>query len=158
MISLCAGTLLIILYVLIFSFSAQNAEKSGALSRSISAMCVNTFNFFAGGRMGGSLMEQFIQGFEGPIRKLAHFTEYACMGILVYVLWSQWMKQGKRLYLLTVVWVAVSAAADEIHQLFVPGRDGNIPDVCLDTCGGVFGLLFCILAGRFLARRRKRHP
>ncbi len=155
-ISLCAGALLILLYVLIFSFSAQDAEESGALSRSISAMCVNVVNSFSGGRLSGSLLEEFIRRFEGPVRKLAHFTEYACMGVLVYVLWSQWMRRGRGLYLLTVVWVTVSAAADEIHQLFVPGRDGNLADVCLDTCGGAAGLLFCLLVGKLFQRRRKR--
>ena len=78
------------------------------------------------------------------------------MGTLVYVLWVQWMKRGRRLYLLTIIWVAVSAAADEIHQLFVPGRDGNFPDVCLDTFGGAAGLLFCILVGKLYERRKRK--
>lgn len=155
-ISIGAGVLLILLYMLIFRFSAQDSEESGALSRSISSMCVNMYNSFSGGHMSGTRMEQLISKYEGPIRKLAHFTEYACMGTLVYVLWVQWMKRGKRLYLLTVVWVAVSAAADEFHQLFVPGRDGNLADVCLDSFGGAAGLLFCILTGMLLARRQRK--
>lgn len=155
-ISIGAGVLLILLYMLIFRFSAQDSEESGALSRSISSMCVNMYNSFSGGHMSGTRMEQLISKYEGPIRKLAHFTEYACMGTLVYVLWVQWMKRGKRLYLLTVVWVAVSAAADEFHQLFVPGRDGNLADVCLDTFGGAAGLLFCILTGLLFARRQRK--
>lgn len=155
-ISIGAGTLLIILYILIFSFSAQNADESGALSRSISSICVNMLNSLSGEQMSGTRLEQLIMKYEGPIRKLAHFTEYACMGTLVYVLWVQWMERGKKLYLLTIIWVAVSAAADEIHQLFVPGRDGNIPDVCLDTFGGAAGLLFCILVGSIFERRRRK--
>ncbi len=155
-ISIGAGILLIILYTLIFSFSAQDSEQSGALSRSISSICVNMFNLLSGERMSGTYMEQLIMKYEGPIRKLAHFTEYACMGTLVYVLWVQWMNRGKRLYLLTIVWVAVSAAADEIHQLFVPGRDGNFADVCLDTFGGAAGLFFCVLVGKVFARRRRK--
>lgn len=156
-ISTGAGVLLITLYVLIFSFSAQNSEESGALSKYISTVCVDMFNSFSGGKMSGSRMEECAISFEHPIRKLAHFTEYACMGILVYVLWSQWLKRGRGLSLFTVAWVAVSAAADEIHQLFVPGRDGSLADVCLDTCGGAFGLFICLLGVKVIAgRQRKR--
>ena len=155
-ISIGAGVLLILLYMIIFRISAQNSDESGALSRSISSMCVNMYNSFSGGHMSGMRIEQLIAKYEGPIRKMAHFTEYACMGILVYVLCVQWMKRGKRLWLLNIVWVAVSAAADEFHQLFVPGRDGNIADVCLDTFGGTVGLLFCILTGMLLARRQRK--
>ena len=102
------------------------------------------------------MVEELAAYFEHPLRKLAHFSEYACMGILAFVLWSQWLKRGRALYLLTVVWVAVSAAADEIHQLFVPERYGSFADVCLDTCGGAFGLLFCVLLGKIVVRHRKR--
>lgn len=155
-ISIGAGILLIMLYAVIFNFSAQDAEESGTLSRTLSEKCMEIFNSLSGRQWSYAVMEKWAEYFEHPLRKLAHFTEYACMGILVYVLWSQWMKRGRRLYLLTVAWVAVSAAADEIHQLFVPGRDGNPADVCLDTCGGIFGMMVCVLWVKMLARRRRK--
>lgn len=154
MISVCAGILLIILYVIIFSFSAQDGEQSGSLSRAISEKCVEVLNSFSGRKWSQTMREELAAYFEHPIRKLAHFSEYTCMGVLVFVLWSQWLKRRRALYLITVVWVSVSAAADEIHQLFVPDRYGSIADVCLDTCGGVFGLLFCVLLGNLAARHR----
>ena len=154
MISVCAGILLIILYVIIFSFSAQDGEQSGSLSRAISEKCVEVLNSFSGRKWSQTMREELAAYFEHPIRKLAHFSEYTCMGVLVFVLWSQWLKRRRALYLITVVWVSVSAAADEIHQLFVPDRYGSIADVCLDTCGGVFGLLFCVLLGKLAARHR----
>lgn len=144
------------LYMVIFNFSAQNAEQSGSLSRTVSEKCVVICHSLSGRQWSQAMMEELAELLEHPIRKLAHFTEYACMGTLVYVLWSQWMKRGRGLYLLTIVWVAVSAAADEIHQLFVPGRDGNFTDVCLDTFGGAAGLLFCIFVGTYFVRRQKK--
>lgn len=151
-----AGILLIALYAIIFNFSAQDAEQSGSLSRIVSGKWVEIVNTLSHRQWSQAVMEKWIDYFEHPIRKLAHFTEYACMGVLVYVLWSQWMKREKRLYLLTIVWVALSAAADEFHQLFVPGRDGNLADVCLDVCGGAAGMLFCILMGKILLRNKKK--
>lgn len=144
LITVIAGVLLMALYALIFSFSAQDAETSGSLSRRISEKCVEIINNLSGHHWSDAVMESFAEYFEHPIRKLAHFAEYACMGILVYVLWIQWMKQGKTLYILTVIWVFLSATADEFHQLFVPGRCGSFADVLLDTAGGAFGMLMCI--------------
>ena len=33
------------------------------------------------------------------------------------------------------------ACTDEFHQLFVPGRSGQITDVMIDTLGGSIGVL-----------------
>lgn len=145
--------LLLALYILIFSFSAQTGEQSGGLSRRISEKCAEWIDWLAGGGIDRLPVEEAI---EHPLRKAAHFAEYACMGILVYVLWRQWLRRGAGLCLLTGVWVFLSAGADEFHQLFVPGRYGSISDVILDTCGGVFGMALCLAAERLYGRRRKR--
>lgn len=144
-VSIVSGILLLVLYSLIFSFSDQDAEQSGGLSRMISEKCVEIFNDLSGSGWTEKVMEEWAEYFEHPIRKLAHFAEYACMGILIYTLLRQWMSRTKMLYLITTVWVFLSAAGDEVHQLFVPGRWGSFADVCLDTCGGIFGILCCVL-------------
>ncbi len=144
-VSIVSGILLLTLYSLIFSFSDQDAEQSGSLSRMISEKCVEIFNDLSGNGWTERVIEEWAEYFEHPIRKFAHFAEYACMGVLVYTLLRQWMKRTKRLYLITTLWVFLSAAGDEFHQLFVPGRWGSFADVCLDTCGGIFGILCCVL-------------
>ena len=155
-VSIVCGILLLVLYSLIFSFSDQDAEQSGSLSRMISEKCVEIFNDLSGSGWTEKVMEEWAEYFEHPIRKLAHFAEYACMGVLVYTLLRQWMK---RLYLITTLWVFLSAAGDEFHQLFVPGRWGSFADVCLDTCGGIFGILCCVLLEKcyqYFRRKRRR--
>ena len=151
-----AAALLLSLYGAIFQFSAQDAGESGSLSQFFSGECVRIFSSLSGARWSDARMAELAAYLEHPIRKLAHFCEYACMGILVYMLWSQWMKRGRRLYLLTIVWVFLSAAADEFHQYFVPGRYASVADVLLDTCGGAFGLLFCICAAALCGRMSRR--
>lgn len=138
-----AAILLLALYILIFGFSAQDAETSGSLSQMISEKCVKFFNNLSGGHWTEDFMRNLSEYFEHPLRKLAHFSEYTCMGILLYVLWSQWIRRGRKLYLLIILWVFCSAATDEFHQLFVPGRYGSFADVLLDTCGGAFGMMLC---------------
>jgi len=153
MITVPAAILLLALYALIFNFSAQDGVQSGSLSQRISEKCVEIINMVSGRHWSRIFMDELAVYFEHPIRKLAHFCEYACMGMLVSLILSQWMKRGKRLCLLTVGWVFVSAAADEIHQLFVPGRYGSFADVCLDTCGGAFGMLLCLWCLKFTQAR-----
>ena len=152
-----AAVLLLALYMVIFGFSAQDAEQSGSLSMRISEGAVEFLNSLVGGRWSRQFMEDMATFFEHPVRKLAHFGEYMCVGILVYLIWSQWMKRGKRLYLLTVAWVFVSGACDEIHQLFVPGRWCSFGDMCLDTCGGAFGLLLCVIATKITGRKIRKN-
>lgn len=151
-----SGTLLMLLYLMIFSFSEQDGEESGSLSQMISEKCAELINILSGRRWSEAVVAAWAEYFEHPVRKMAHFMEYACMGTLVYVLWSQWMRQGKRLYGLTVLWVFLSAMGDEIHQLFVPGRFGSLADVLLDTSGGAFGMLCCIMVYWLYRRRRQR--
>lgn len=148
--------LLGLLYYAIFDFSAQNAEESGSLSMYVSGRCAEIFNSLSGGRFSQDALSEMAVAMENPLRKLAHFTEYGCMGVLVYILWSQWMKRGKKLYLLTGVWVFLSAAGDEFHQYFVPGRYASFLDVLLDTCGGVCGMLFCVMVTLLYHRRKAK--
>ena len=154
-VSIVAAMLLLCLYGIIFSFSEQDAATSGSLSHMISEKCVELVNTLTGGKWTESFMAGLADYFEHPIRKLAHFAEYACMGILVYTMWRPWKKRNKWLYLLVTVWVFVSAAGDEIHQLFVPGRYGCFADVLLDTIGGMFGILCCVLAEKLILRKVK---
>lgn len=150
--------LLALLYLIIFNFSAQDGEQSGNLSQLLSERCAELLNSLSGRHWSEAVLAGWAEYFEHPLRKLAHFSEYACMGILVYILLSQWLRQGKRLYLLTIAWVFLSAAGDEFHQLFVPGRYGSFADVLLDTCGGAFGMLFCIFVYKlYLKRIRNRN-
>lgn len=153
MITVSAAIALTALYAVIFGFSSQDAEQSGSLSMMISENAVEFLNSLVGGRWSQSYMTDLAIYCEHPIRKLAHFGEYACVGILVFLIFCSWMKRGKRLYVLVVVWVFISGACDEFHQLFVPGRWGSFADVCLDTCGGAFGLLMCIFVSRILSRK-----
>lgn len=153
-VSILAAAVLSILYAIIFSFSNQDGETSGSLSHFVSEKCVEMINAFSGGQWTGAFMEEMAAYFENPIRKLAHFGEYACMGILVYTMLRPWLRRGRRLYFITALWVFVSAAADEIHQLFIPGRCGCFADVCLDTLGAVFGMFVCVLLEKIISRRR----
>jgi len=154
-VSVVAAILLILLYLLIFAFSGQDGEKSGSLSSMISEKCAEFLNVISGKHWTQTAIDSIAAYFEHPIRKLAHFSEYACMGVLLYGTWRPWKERNRKLYRLIVLWVFISAGADEFHQLFVPGRYGCFVDVVLDTCGGAFGLFLCVCGEKLMRRIQK---
>jgi VanZ family protein len=90
------------------------------------------------------------------IRKTAHFTEYGILGLLLWRLvhfepiFAGWAV-GREI-VTALVLSALYASTDEFHQLFVPGRQSQVSDVILDTCGAGFVLLLIWLGRR--SRRR----
>ena len=58
--------------------------------------------------------------------------------------------------ILAVLISACYAATDEFHQLFVPGRSGEVRDVLVDTAGAVIGILFLSLLRFIIIRKKKK--
>ncbi len=87
------------------------------------------------------------------LRKTAHVTEYAVLGVLM----ARALRRGRSLpfpgfLLLGWLFATVYAATDEFHQSFVPGRTPKVTDVALDSCGAALGTVLYAL----LLRRRAR--
>ncbi len=168
-VSFVATVLLLCLYSIIFSFSEQTGESSGRLSMRVSERCIELFGSITDRGWTESVIRELAIAFEHHLRKIAHFSEYALLGILVFGIFRPWMQKqdakycfllnGKKWRWFVIIWVVLSAAADEFHQTFVPERDGNLIDVCIDTAGGMTGLLFCIFIEWIVTKikYRKKH-
>lgn len=148
--------LLALLHTGIFALSAQDGDTSGELSMRLSGRCADLFGNLSGQNRNGAGPGEPAENFERPLRNLAHFTEYACMGALIYLLWSLWLQSRKLLCLVPTAWVFASACLDEFHQYFVPGRHAGFSDVCLDTLGGVAGLLLVLLLQKLSHRYTRK--
>jgi len=74
--------------------------------------------------------------------KLMHFGAYAVMGVLFYRAYQT--LPFKTIIQLIVLFSMISASlygvSDEIHQSFVPYRDGSFGDVIADVLGAVCGV------------------
>lgn len=77
------------------------------------------------------------------IRKCAHVSEFFILGILVINLVSKY--NVKHIYLISFIISVLYSSSDEFHQLFVPGRSGQVTDVLIDLIGVVLGLLLVFL-------------
>ena len=122
---LCMGT--------IFFFSSDNGERSSGKSHSI---VYSVGEFFMGRNLTEKEKGYYVEHFDTPVRKLAHFTIYFLLGLLFISNLKEYSVLTKKSILYTIIFVFLYACSDEIHQLFVNERSGEILDVLLDTIGG----------------------
>ena len=120
--------------IIIFYLSHQQVEQSNNLSKELTDVIIKAVEKIAPEK-------NFKLGnFNHIIRKNAHFFSYLILGVLVaYGLGSNGLRgyRGIGLALLICVLYAIS---DEAHQLFVPGRGGQVKDVILDSAGAIVGI------------------
>lgn len=117
--------LLVILWmILIFTMSSFNSTESSNQSNFIVDIITNIFNI-----TNINLLSLII-------RKLAHFTEYFILGILIYNLIHSYNKK----ICIAIIICVLYAISDEIHQLFVPGRSCQLLDILIDTMGSIVGI------------------
>ena len=122
---------------LIFYFSSQEATVSKGTSSRFIKTIVRIIDF------NDNLMEKEINAISEKlstlVRKTAHFSIYAILCALAALLLYQYGFFGWKQFLFALAFCFLYACSDEIHQLFVEGRSGEIKDVLLDTLGGAFG-------------------
>lgn len=90
------------------------------------------------------------------VRKCAHFSEYAVLGVIVRGLLVARRAESGRPALPAGLLVALAPVIDESIQLFVPGRSGNPVDVCIDLAGVAAGVALSWALSRLAARLRAR--
>lgn len=131
--------LLIAWMIFIFIMSNQPADisdsQSGGIIRLLSIIGLDMNNIFG-------KFANFV------VRKCAHFTEYMILALLILnLLKSQF--SIKKVIIITILGVFFYACSDEIHQLFVQGREGAFRDVLIDTCGGISLILIQLIKRYF---------
>ena len=90
------------------------------------------------------------------VRKSAHFIGYIILGILASGLILQYENINKK-YLLAFLICVIYAISDEIHQLFVPGRSGQVRDVLIDSAGSFLGIIIVMAFEKLLIKFNKKH-
>lgn len=119
--------LLIIWMIVIFMMSSFNATESSSQSGAIVNIISSILNI------------NNLELLSLIIRKLAHFTEYIILGILAINCFKDY--NLKHIFIISLIFCIFYACSDEIHQLFVPGRSGNIIDVTIDSVGALTGTI-----------------
>ena len=131
----------------IFGFSGQNGEESGSISRKITETV--TQNIGSIQNLEKEEKERVLGKIEHIIRKLAHFSLYAIIGILLMSLMSTYKLKQKNRILVSGSIGLLYAISDEVHQAFIPGRGPQIGDVGIDFAGVIIGILIMFIIIHF---------
>ena len=157
--------LLVLQMTLIFTMSSFGSDSSNAQSNQIIHVLHQVFpNLSNDHSFFGVSNLVFI------VRKAAHFTEYAILGLLFFLVYRAYFVKltnakfsnakfsNAKFLFFALCSSFLYACTDELHQLFVSGRSGQFTDVLIDTLGALFGCLLLLMIRRlrkaWRARRR----
>ena len=136
--------LIIINCITIFYFSNQVADVSSTSSGRIVNFIANLLPFIK--NMPEAEKEVICSEVLQPIvRKTAHFSIYALLGFWIINFALTYRGSDYKKVLWSWIFGTVYAITDEIHQLFIPGRSGEIRDVCIDSLGVLTGILVVVI-------------
>ena len=128
--------------IMVFNFSADDGETSSELSLKVAEVFSND--------------EEVIEFIIPIIRKLAHLSEYALGGFLIFGLLSTYNIDLKKQIIFSGLFGMIYAITDEIHQLFVDGRSSRVSDVCIDTIGVLLGIFVLLFIREIIKRINKK--
>ena len=90
-------------------------------------------------------------------RKAAHTVAYLVLGVLAYSAVRNHGLPARRVAMIAVCIVVAYAISDEVHQLFVPGRSGELRDVLIDSVAGAVGILVSyFIYSKYLLQKSQR--
>lgn len=129
---------------IISGFSGTGGEQSSGVSLRVTECVVDVIDAVT---FTDSYTEEeradMIELLHTPVRKAAHMAEYAILFILIAI--PTLLIHGRtgimKKMLIVMLLCVIYASSDEIHQLYVEGREGKVTDVLVDTVGSVLGLV-----------------
>lgn len=119
---------------LIFYLSHQSATKSSELSSGLLDFFIQSFSRLI------PFVEVNTDVLHHLIRKSAHFIAYLILGVLVMNALRRSEIKLQKSIVITLVICVLYAISDETHQLFIPGRSGEVRDVFIDSSGAATGI------------------
>lgn len=148
-------SLLIFWMGFIFFMSAQTGEESASMSSPVADFVIKVFVPDYEDKTPIE-QEDIKHTVELIIRKGAHFTEYAILGFLVYLVVQMYVLKTKARFFVSWLFSTLYAASDEFHQSFVGGRGPQVKDVCIDSAGAFVGVLLGVALLLILIKRANK--
>lgn len=144
--------------IFIFVLSNMNSAASGSKSQNIVKKTVDVTTT-VGSNVGvvkkpsEEKIEKISTDLNPIFRKFSHAFVYLILAILVANALN--VSKVKKVFIFTILICILYAASDEIHQLYIPGRSGEVRDVMIDTFGALIGYSFYKLMFILFNKKRK---
>ncbi len=140
---------------LIFWFSHQPAVQSSDDSRSFILTLMDIIPHFA--EMSEPEKFAIIGHIHSFVRKTAHFSIYAFLGVFVVNCILTYTNTKKKALIYSAALCFFYACSDELHQLFIPGRSGEVRDVIIDFCGSLTGIFIVFIIMMLIEKIKRRY-
>lgn len=147
--------LTVFLMVSIFYFSAQPGEKSSAVSENVTKKVVTEEKI---AHLPHKEADKQFETVETIIRKSAHFIIFSGLGFCIFMTFYHSGKMHKIyiICILSLIFCILYAVSDEVHQLFISERSGEVRDVLIDSSGSFLGILLVLFICKIKSKYKKR--
>ena len=139
--------LLISWMTLIFCFSNQTANNSSKVS---DGLIYKVSKIVFGEKYGKITKSKAYGTIVFVVRKSAHMFVYFVLSLIAFSLFYEFFGVSKRTIIYTILFCFLYSITDEVHQLFVLDRSGEIRDVLIDTASSSISALL-----NFFVRNKK---
>jgi VanZ family protein len=116
--------------------------------RALPLLITSGLIFYLSSRSSTTLHEVVI--YNVFLNKLAHLTVYATLFLSAVFYFQSNKYTRKHYYLYSFLYLTFYAISDEVHQTFVPSRQGKISDIFIDLLGGVIAYFSIKILNRYL--------
>lgn len=144
--------------------AATVAVRVGLLVAWMAAIFVFSAQSGSESEVSSDALADFVRGLGLPvpvevltflIRKAAHAFAYFGLAVLAYPVAVLTRLSLVNAAFCSLAFVFAYAVSDELHQLVVPGRSGELRDVVIDTTAGAVGILVTYLVYRAAKRHKE---
>ena len=139
-----------------YILASQNATVSSGTSGNVIRLIVGIF-YPGFDNLPAAEQTEIVASLQFLARKSAHFSIYMILGVLSFLAIISYEKLLFALRLTLSGGICLLyAASDEIHQLFIPGRSGEVRDVMIDFSGAALGIALSTLVFLLICRIKKK--
>lgn len=148
-----SALLVVVIMTAIFIYSAQPGGQSSANSYKATKILLRVF--YDESEID-TMDVAVLENIETILRKAAHIAEYMILTVCVLLHITSGRRKRDIRYnaALTVAIGVFYASSDELHQLFVEGRNGTPVDVLIDSIGIIAVVCIYVLSVRFISHRK----
>ena len=140
-----------VLLIAMLAFIWGNSLADGQTSGNMSGQLMQWINHFLRLDEDGALKLHWL------IRKGAHFTEFACLGLLLTWLFGMMGEKEGHLFCMPLLFGMMAACVDETIQVFAPDRGPSPIDIWIDTCGVAVGITILLVGYHYVCKKHTQN-